>query len=51
MEKVTKDFIEIAYRALQSAYYNESKGMTDLDSESVKEVGNVLQAVGDLSRR
>lgn len=51
MEKTTKDFIEIAYKAMQKAYFIESKEMTDCESESAKMVGKVLQAVGDLSRQ
>ena len=50
MDKITKKFVELAYKAMLEAYINESKGMTDLDSDTVKKVGEVLQAVSDLSR-
>lgn len=50
MNEITRKFIELAYKAMQDAYYNETNGMIDLDSETAKKVGEVLQAVGDLSR-
>lgn len=48
MNEITKKFIELAHKAMLEAYYNESKGMTDLDSETVKKVGNALEVVGGL---
>lgn len=58
MKKVTREFVKIAYHAMQQAYYHESdvnngvgeyNGL-DYDSEEAKKVGEVLQAVSDLSR-
>jgi len=50
MNKTAREFIILAYNALQKAYEYESEGMTNCDKESAKEVGNALQMVGDLSR-
>lgn len=50
MDKITREFIKIAYQAMQQAYNNESKEMTECDTETSKKVGEVLQIVGDLSR-
>ena len=51
MKKTTKEFIEIAYKAMQSAYYNEcGENMENMNCDKAKEVGKVLQIVGDLSR-
>ena len=50
MNEITKKFIELAYKAMQDAYCSETNGMIDLDSETAKKVGDVLQAVGELTR-
>lgn len=57
MKKVTREFIKVAYYAMQQAYYHESDNNNgvgeyniNLDSEEAKKVGEVLQAVSDLSR-
>ena len=50
MNKTAREFIILAYRAMQKAYEYESDGITNCDKESAKEVGKVLQMVGDLSR-
>jgi hypothetical protein len=50
MNETAREFIKIAYAAMQKAYQHESKGMTECETETAKKVGEVLQAVGDLSR-
>jgi hypothetical protein len=50
MNETTKEFIQIAYAAMQKAYWHESKNMTECDTETAKMVGKVLQVLGDLSR-
>ena len=58
MKRVTREFVKIAYQAMQSAYYTEmdkgngvdNMGDFDFDNEEAKKIGEVLQAVGDLSR-
>jgi hypothetical protein len=50
MNEITREFIEIAYKAMQKAYWHQSNGMTDNDSEMSKKVGDALQMIGDLSR-
>lgn len=50
MNEITREFIEIARKALDRAYWHQSNGMTDTESELVKKVGDALQMVGDLSR-
>ena len=50
MNEITKKFIELAYKAMQDAYYSETNGIVDLGSESAKKIGDVLQAVGELTR-
>lgn len=50
MEAITKDFIMLAHKALERAYYNETNQMTNLDSETAKQIGTALQMVGDLIR-
>jgi len=50
MNEVTREFIEIAYKAMQKAYWHASNKTTECDTDIAKEVGAVLQAVGDLSR-
>ena len=58
MKKVTREFVKIAYHAMQQAYYHESdvnngegeyRGLDD-NTEAAKKVGEVLQAVSNLSR-
>lgn len=52
MNKKTREFVKIAYLAMQSAYYNEVEANgNNFDAEWVKVVGDVLQEVGDLSRK
>ena len=50
MNEVTRDFINIAYKALEKAYWYESEKMTKNNTELALEIGAALQAVGDLSR-
>lgn len=50
MEKSTKEFIEIAYLAMQKAYWHESKEMTNCDSDTAKKVAETLEMVGALTR-
>jgi hypothetical protein len=50
MDKTAREFIIIAYNALQKAYEYESDGLTNINKESANKVGDALQMVGDLSR-
>jgi hypothetical protein len=50
MDETARDFIKIAYEAMQKAYWHQSEKMTKCDTEVAKKVGEVLQAVSDLSR-
>ena len=50
MNETAREFIKIAYAAMQKAYQYQTNGMTECDTETANMVGNVLQAVGDLSR-
>lgn len=50
MEKITREFINLAYAAMQQAYYNETHEMKDCDTATAHKVGEVLQMVSDLSR-
>lgn len=58
MKRVTRELINVALQAIRSAYYNEAdptngvevESKFDFDNETVKKIGEVLQAVGDLSR-
>ena len=60
MKRVTREFVKMAYTAMQSAYYTEADKTNGVeavgdydfraDNETLKKIGEVLQAVGDLSR-
>lgn len=50
MNETAREFIKIAYEAMQKAYQHQTNGMTECETETAIMVGNVLQAVGDLSR-
>ena len=51
MNETTRDFIQIAYAAMQKAYKSETKGMTECNTETANMVGDVLQMIGELSRK
>jgi len=51
MDKNTKEFIKIAYTALQQALRNECKdGIPMPETENAKKIADALKMVGDLSR-
>lgn len=50
MKEVTRDFVLVALRAMEKAYYYESDKMNNYDTDIAKKVGEVLQAISDLSR-
>ena len=50
MKKVSREFINLAYSAMQRAYEYECGGDPCSSNESAKKIGEVLQIVGDLSR-
>ena len=50
MNETAREFIKIAYAAMEKAYWHQTNGMAECETETAKMVGNVLQAVGDLSR-
>ena len=50
MEKITKEFIDIALAAMRKAYWYESNETRECDKETANKVGEVLQMVSDLSR-
>ena len=50
MNETAREFIKIAYAAMEKAYWHQTNGMRECGTETAKIVGNVLQAVGDLSR-
>ena len=50
MNKTAREFIKIAYEAMQKAYQYQTNGMRECETETAKMVGDVLQAVSDLSR-
>ena len=51
MNETTREFIKIAYAAMRKAYQYETKGLTECNTETANMVGDVLQKVGDLSRK
>ena len=50
MNETAREFIKIAYAALEKAYWYESEKITKCNTDTAKEIGAALQAVGDLSR-
>ena len=50
MNETAREFIIIAYNALQKAYKYESDGLKNPDKDLARKVGDALQMVGDLSR-
>ena len=57
MKKVTRKFVEIAYKAMQEAYNHEADKNNgvgefygEFETEEANKVGDVLQAVGNLMR-
>lgn len=50
MDNVTREFIEIARKALDRAYWHATNEGKELNTELAKKVGDALQMVGDLSR-
>lgn len=51
MNETTRDFIQIAYAAMQKAYRSETKGLTECNTVTAMMVGDAMQKVGDLSRK
>jgi hypothetical protein len=50
MNETAREFILIAYNALQKAYKYESDGLKNPNKDLARKVGDALQMVGDLSR-